>query len=48
MPSADESQRFPLTRTIDGVSNDFKRIKELRVEHIIFGYNFIPVGRGHR
>jgi hypothetical protein len=45
MPSADESQRFPLTGTIDEVSNDLKRIKEMGVEHIIFGYNLIPIGR---
>ena len=45
MPSADESQRFPLTGTIDEVSNDLKRIKEMGVEHIIFGYNFIPIRR---
>ena len=45
MPSADESQRFPLTGTIDEVSNDLKRIKEIGVEHIIFGYNFISIGR---
>lgn len=45
MPSADESQRFPLTGTIDEVSTDLKRIKKMEVEHIIFGYNFIPLGR---
>jgi probable F420-dependent oxidoreductase len=45
MTSADESQRFPLTGTIDEVSSDLKRIKEMEVEHIIFGYNFIPLGR---
>jgi hypothetical protein len=45
MPSADESQRFPMTGTIDEVSNDLKRIKERGAEHIIFGYYFIPIGR---
>jgi hypothetical protein len=45
MPSAGESQRVPLTGTIDEVSNDLKRIKEMGVEHFIFGYNFIPIGR---
>jgi alkanesulfonate monooxygenase SsuD/methylene tetrahydromethanopterin reductase-like flavin-dependent oxidoreductase (luciferase family) len=45
MPSAGDSQRFPLTGTIDEVSSDLKRIKEMEVEHIIFGYNFIPLGR---
>jgi probable F420-dependent oxidoreductase len=45
MTSDDESQRFPLTGTIEEVSSDLKRIKEMGVEHIIFGYNFIPLGR---
>jgi hypothetical protein len=33
-----------MTGTIDEVSNDLKRIKEMGVDHIIFGYNFIPIG----
>ena len=44
-PSPTESQRFPLTGTMDEVSGDLKRIKGMGVEHIIFGYNFIPIGR---
>ena len=44
-PSPSGSQRFPLTGTMDEVSGDLKRIKEMGVEHIIFGYNFIPLGR---
>jgi hypothetical protein len=45
MASTNETQRFLLTGTIDEVSNDLKRIKEIGVRHIIFGYNFIPIGR---
>jgi probable F420-dependent oxidoreductase len=44
-PSPTGSQRFPLTGTMDEVSGDLKRIKGMGVEHIIFGYNFIPIGR---
>jgi alkanesulfonate monooxygenase SsuD/methylene tetrahydromethanopterin reductase-like flavin-dependent oxidoreductase (luciferase family) len=40
-----EVQRFPLTGTIDQIGSDIKRIKDMGVEHIIFGYNFMPVGR---
>ncbi|MCD6038485.1 MAG: fgd [Nitrososphaeraceae archaeon] len=40
-----EGQRFPLTGTIDQIGSDIKRIKDMGVEHIIFGYIFIPVGR---
>jgi probable F420-dependent oxidoreductase len=42
---ANEGQRFPLTGTIDQVGNDIQRIKQMVVDHIIFGYNFIPIGR---
>jgi probable F420-dependent oxidoreductase len=41
----EESQRrFPLTGTIDQIGNDIKRIKDMGVDHIIFGYNFLPIG----
>lgn len=40
-----ESQRFPLTGTIDQIGNDIKRIKKMGVNHIVFGYNFLPIGR---
>lgn len=40
-----ESQRFPLTGTIDEIGRDIKRIKQMGVDHIIFGYNFLPIGR---
>jgi probable F420-dependent oxidoreductase len=40
-----EGQRFPLTGTIDQVGNDIQRIKQMGIDHIIFGYNFIPIGR---
>ena len=37
-------QRSPLTGTIDEIGNDLKRIKDMGVEHIIFGYSFLPMG----
>lgn len=43
--STNEVQRFPLTGTIDQIGSDIKRIKDMRIEHIIFAYNFIPSGR---
>ena len=39
------SNRFPLTGTIDEVGSDIQRIKDMGVDHIVFGYNFIPTGR---
>ncbi|MFY9798749.1 MAG: hypothetical protein WCC17_21960 [Candidatus Nitrosopolaris sp.] len=40
-----EGQRFPLTGTIDQIGSDIQRIKDMGVDHIIFGYNFVPIGR---
>ncbi|MFL6411071.1 MAG: hypothetical protein ACJ71K_07485, partial [Nitrososphaeraceae archaeon] len=31
-----QSQRFPLTGTIEEIGEDIKRIKDMGVEHIIF------------
>src|SRR5918996_2295575 len=43
--TTNEDQRFPLTGTIDQAGNDIQRIKQMGVDHIVFGYNFIPIGR---
>ena len=43
--TTNEAQRFPLTGTIDQAGNDIQRIKQMGIDHIIFGYNFIPAGR---
>jgi len=40
-----EGQRFPLTGTIDQAGNDIQRIKQMGIDHIIFGYMTIPIGR---
>jgi probable F420-dependent oxidoreductase len=40
-----EDQRFPFTGTIDQIGNDIKRIKQMDIDHIVFGYVFIPLGR---
>jgi hypothetical protein len=36
---------FPLTGTIDEIGRDIQRIKDTGVDHIVFGYNFVPIGR---
>jgi len=41
----DGNERAAMTGTIDQIGEDIKRIKEFGVEHIIFGYNFSPLGR---
>jgi probable F420-dependent oxidoreductase len=43
--STNEGQRFPFTGTIDQIGNDIKRIKQMDIDHLVFGYNFIPIGR---
>ena len=37
-------QRPPMTGTIDEIGSDLQRIKDIGVEHIIFGYSFGPIG----
>lgn len=37
--------RFPFSGSIEEIGSDIQRIKGMGVDHIIFGYNFIPAGR---
>lgn len=41
----DGKKRDAMTGSIDEIGDDIKRIKDLGVDHIIFGYNFSPIGR---
>jgi probable F420-dependent oxidoreductase len=43
--TTNHDQRFPLTGTIDQAGSDIQRIKKIGIDHIVFGYNFIPIGR---
>lgn len=43
--TTNEDQRFPFTGTIDQIGNDIKRIKQMDIDHIIFGYVFVPIGK---
>jgi probable F420-dependent oxidoreductase len=45
--TTNEVQRFPFTGTIDQIGDDIKRTKQMNmnIDHIVFGYNFIPLGR---
>lgn len=42
---SNEGQRFPMTGTIDNIGSDIQRIKQMGVGRIIFGYNFVSIGR---
>ena len=39
----DQGQRFPLTGTIEQIGDDIQKIKQMEVDHIVFGYNFVPI-----
>jgi hypothetical protein len=41
----DDKNRFPLSGTIDEIGSDIQRVKGMGVDHIIFGYNFVPIGK---
>jgi probable F420-dependent oxidoreductase len=43
--ATNEGQRFPFTGTIDQIGNDIKKVKQMDIDHIVFGYVFIPIGR---
>ena len=43
--SSGNNNRFPMTGTIDQIGKDVKEIKDIGVDHIIFGYNFSSMGK---
>jgi hypothetical protein len=43
--TTNQGQRFPLTGTIDQTGSDIERIKQMGIDYIVFGYNFILIGR---
>jgi len=43
--TTNEGRRYPLTGTIDQIGSDIQRVKEMGVDHIIFVYNHVRIGR---
>ncbi|MGB7956209.1 MAG: TIGR03619 family F420-dependent LLM class oxidoreductase [Candidatus Nitrosopolaris sp.] len=43
--SKNDKNRFPLSGTIDEIGSDIQRVKGMGVDQIIFGYNFLPIGK---
>jgi probable F420-dependent oxidoreductase len=43
--SSNNKNRLPLSGSINQIGSDIQRIKAMGVDHIIFGYNFVPIGR---
>jgi hypothetical protein len=42
--SRNDKNRFPLSGTIDEIGSDIQRVKGMGVDHVIFGYSFLPIG----
>jgi alkanesulfonate monooxygenase SsuD/methylene tetrahydromethanopterin reductase-like flavin-dependent oxidoreductase (luciferase family) len=43
--SKSDENRFPFSGSIDQIGSDIQRLKEMGVDHIVFVYNFFPMGR---
>lgn len=43
--SSNKGERLPMNGSIDEIGSDLERIKDMEVEHITFGYSFLPIGR---
>jgi hypothetical protein len=43
--SKDHENKLPFSGSIDEIGNDIQRLKDMGVDHIIFAYNFVPIGR---
>ena len=43
--SSPDENRFPFSGSIDEIGSDIQRVKDMGVDHIVFVYNFLPIGR---
>jgi alkanesulfonate monooxygenase SsuD/methylene tetrahydromethanopterin reductase-like flavin-dependent oxidoreductase (luciferase family) len=43
--SKKDENRFPFSGSIDEIGGDIRRTKSMGVDHIVFGYNFVQIGR---
>jgi hypothetical protein len=43
--SSRDENRFPFSGSIDEIGSDIQRVKDIGVNHIVFAYNFLPIGR---
>jgi hypothetical protein len=43
--SSRDENRFPFSGTIDEIGSDIQKVKGMGVDHIVFVYNFLPIGR---
>ncbi|MFY9869305.1 MAG: TIGR03619 family F420-dependent LLM class oxidoreductase, partial [Candidatus Nitrosopolaris sp.] len=40
-----DENRLPFSGSIDEIGSDIQRLKDMGVDHIVFVYNFLPIGR---
>jgi len=43
--SKDHENRLPFSGSVDEIGSDIQRLKDMGIDHIIIGYNFVPIGR---
>jgi hypothetical protein len=43
--SSRNENRFPFSGSIDEIGSDIEKVKGMGVDHIVFAYNFLPIGR---
>ena len=43
--SKKDENRFPFSGSIDEIGSNIQRLKYMGVDHIVFAYNFLPIGR---
>ena len=43
--SKNDENRFPFSGSINEIGSDIQRVKDMGVDHIVFAYNFLPIGR---
>ncbi len=43
--SSRHENRFLFSGSIDEVGSDIQGVKDIGVDHIVFAYNFLPIGR---
>jgi hypothetical protein len=41
--SSDQNQRMPMSGTVEQIGTDIEKIKQMGIDHIVFGYNFAPI-----
>lgn len=41
--SSDKNKRMPMTGSVEQIGTDIEKIKQMGIDHIVFGYNFAPI-----